>query len=72
VAASVYGLFAKARMLLFTIIRAHYCHALLETICLIRFFECVDVMASLNFGRGEPDGGCHVTLKTITGMAILA
>jgi hypothetical protein len=59
-AARVYGLSANARMLLLTVIHANGCHARVETICLIRLFECVDVMANSNFGRGKSDCGSHV------------
>jgi hypothetical protein len=71
-AARVYRFSTKTRMLLLTVIHVDRRYACFESICLIRFFKRVDVMANLNFGWGEPDCSCHVALETINGTAILA
>jgi hypothetical protein len=68
----VYGLFTKARMLLLTVIHAHRFHTRLELICLIRLFECIDVIANLHFGLGESDCDNHVAFDATNETKTLA
>jgi hypothetical protein len=63
--AGVDRLFTKAQKRLLAVVHADRRDAGLKTICLIRLFECVDVMPDLKFGWGKANRSCHVSTIAI-------